>query len=102
MSPIVAELLFATVAALWIGARRPKVPVLLAWCIGLALITWLARLFLIAMFPANVTVSEDYLNGISLGNSAAEIALCALWIFAWSFTGMIVSRLWIRLRTSAN
>ena len=102
MSAIGVELLFATVAALWIGAMRPKVSVLLAWSIGLALIVWLTRLFLIAMYPADVAISEDYLNGLSIWNAAAEIALSALWVLSWSVVAVIVSRLWALLRTPAD
>jgi len=94
MSATSAELLLVTAAAFWIGAKRLKASTLISWCIGLALIAWLTRLFLIAMYPADVAVSEDYLNGLTVWNAAAEMALITLWVLAWSSIGMTSARLW--------
>lgn len=94
MSATDAELLLVTVAAFWIGAQRPRAPALLSLCISLALIAWLTRLFLIAMYPADVAVSEDYLNGLTVWNAMAEIALITLWVLAWSCIIMTLVRFW--------
>jgi len=92
MFSLVVELLLTTAAGFWIGGKQPTWRPLLGWSIGLGLTAWLVRCALIVMFPADVAVSEDYLNSMTVWNASVEVAVFCFWVLAWSMIGMAAAR----------
>jgi len=91
-------LLFFSVAVFGLGAlsgkRNPRFYILLA--LGLA--GWLMRVAIISFWPEDVTVSEDYLNGMTFRLAAMEIAILTLWVLACSYAGRLTAKMLQRMK----
>lgn len=93
MSQWVVALLLSAIAA-WLGYRsarfsaRALLPVP-----GLAASWWIARYGLLILAPTDVSLSEDYVNGLDLPQLAVELAVASVWLCLCLIAGAGIKRI---------
>jgi len=85
MPQIDLDLLIATVLAFTLGLTRTGWRGKLVLCVLLAAIAWIMRAEVI--FHIDVSVAEDYFNGLNISAAASELAVVIAWTALWCALG---------------
>ena len=100
MAPLDIDWIATAALAAWVGWAGPKsFKPAIGLCLLIALLGWAASYLIMALAPSlggDTTVAEDYLNGFSVRNAAAEMAVALAWTFLWfglaRVAGMVIER----------
>lgn len=87
MAPLDIDWIVTAALAAWLGWAGPKsLKPAIGFCLLIGLLGWAASYLIMLLSPSlggDTTLAEDYINGFSLRNAAAELGVALAWTFLW-------------------